>query len=189
MKILLIDNNDSFTYNLVQIIREHSQNQLDVINYHLLNSEIIQDYDKIIISPGPGLPEDFPMLEKWILEFGKEKSILGICIGHEAIALAFGGKLNKQGKVFHGVSKRSTINGSEEYLFENIANNFEAGLYHSWAIDPSSFPENLQITAKAEDGIIMALSHRENDIKGLQFHPESIMTPAGEQIILNWLNH
>jgi anthranilate synthase component 2 len=189
MKILLIDNNDSFTYNLVQLVRENGQNELEVINYHKLNSKIIQSFDKIIISPGPGLPEDFPMLEKWIQEFAKTKSILGICMGHESIALAYGGKLEKQTKVFHGISKLTSAVISDEYLFDGIAKHFETGLYHSWAIDPKSFPEELIVTAKANDGIIMGLSHRKYDVKGLQFHPESIMTPVGEKMISNWLNH
>lgn len=189
MPVLLIDNNDSFTYNLVQLVREHRQTKVDIINYHALSSEIINLYEKIIISPGPGLPEDFPMLEKWIIEFAERKSILGICLGHEAIALAFGGHLMKQKQVFHGVTKKTEIANTDESLFKGIQNKFEAGLYHSWAIDKQDFPKDLIVTAKAEDGVIMALSHTQYNIKGLQFHPESIMTLVGQQIIANWLDN
>ncbi len=187
MKILLIDNYDSFTYNLVQIIEQHGKNEFIVLPYDKVDNNVIAGYDKILLSPGPGIPDDFPKLEAFVRRFYKEKSFFGICLGYEAIALAFGAKLYKPGDVFHGVSKKTCITQKEDYLFRDINDGFQSGLYHSWAIDKSSFPEELIIIALAEDGIIMAISHRRYDIKGIQFHPESIMTKAGGKILFNWL--
>ena len=187
MKLLLIDNYDSFTYNLVQLIEEHGGIAYEVKKYHEVNNEIIKNFDKILLSPGPGFPADFPNLEKWVKEFYKEKSFIGICLGHEAIALAFGAKLKRLGRVFHGVTKKTNILDTKDYFFAGIPDRFEAGLYHSWAIDKIGFPEELKITAIADDGIIMAISHKTYDLKGVQFHPESIMTKEGKKIMGNWL--
>jgi anthranilate synthase component 2 len=187
VRILLIDNNDSFTYNLVQLLEEEGPATVDVVPYQEVTPDLIDRYDKIMISPGPGLPEDFPNLMIWVRKFSAQKSILGVCLGHEAIALAYGGSLHHLGRVFHGVSKRTRII-QKDYLFQDVTDEFEAGLYHSWALDPKTFPGQLQVTAVAEDGVIMALSHKEYDLKGFQYHPESIMTGEGRKMIRNWLN-
>ena len=188
MSLLLIDNYDSFTYNLLQLVRERGCMDVDVVRYGEVNSGIIDQYDKILISPGPGLPSDFPNLEKWVREFESTKSILGICLGHDAIALAYNGGVRQLESVFHGASKNMEILAGDEYLFEGLPNIFKGGLYHSWVVDEAVFPQDLQITAKSAEGEIMALAHKKFDIHGLQFHPESIMTEFGSQIIGNWLN-
>ena len=186
--LLLIDNYDSFTYNLLQIVEENSTMEYEVLKYGEIDSDTVEQFDKILMSPGPGIPENFPSLEKWVREFGDRKSFLGICLGHEAIALAFGAKLRKLPGVFHGVTKMTTVLSKDDYLFAGLPKRFAGGLYHSWALDEQSFPEELKITAKADDGIIMAFSHKKYDCKGLQFHPESNMTRVGERILRNWLN-
>jgi len=187
MKVLLIDNYDSFTYNLVQIIRESGLCQFEVVSYDKLNDELVERFDKILISPGPGIPPDFPNLQGMVKKFYKSKSFLGICLGHEAIAMAFGGTIHHLGRVFHGITKRTKICGLRNYVFDGIPDQFEAGLYHSWALDENTFPTELEITARAEDNVIMAFTHREYDLTGFQFHPESIMTIHGQQMLLNWL--
>lgn len=187
--LLLIDNYDSFTYNLLQIVEENSSMDFEVLKYDEIKSETIINFDKILISPGPGIPEDFPNLEKWVRDFGSNKSFLGICLGHEAIALAYGAKLYKLGGVFHGVTKQTTIVKPDDYIFRGVPGTFTGGLYHSWALEAESFPDNLEITARADDGIIMAFSHIKYDCKGLQFHPESHMTKEGVRILKNWLSH
>ena len=187
MSLLLIDNYDSFTYNLLQLVREQGCMDIKVIKYGDVNSDIINQFDKILISPGPGIPSDFPNLEKWVQEFGSTKSILGICLGHDAIALAYNAGMRRLKRVFHGVSKNIKVLVDDEYLFDGLPNSFEGGLYHSWVVDGEGFPEELQITAKSTDGEIMGLAHKQYDIHGLQFHPESIMTELGGRIIGNWL--
>lgn len=183
----MIDNNDSFTYNLVQLIEEEGSAPVEVIPYGEVSDETFTGYHKIMISPGPGLPGDFPNLMTWVQKFGAEKSILGICMGHEAIALAFGGTLHHLGRVFHGIAKQTQII-QQDYIFQGVSNDFDAGLYHSWALNPKTFPSELQVTAVAKDGVIMALSHKKYDLKGFQFHPESIMTAEGRKMIRNWLH-
>ncbi len=194
--LLLIDNYDSFTYNLLQIVEENSVMEYEVLKYDEIDSETVSRFDKVLISPGPGIPDDFPNLEKWVREFGDKKSFLGICLGHEAIALAYDAKLRKLDGVFHGISKKTTVLKPDEYIFRSLPEEFEVGLYHSWALDELSFPNELEITAKADDArldgaggleTIMAFSHKKYDCKGLQFHPESIMTKVGEKILKNWL--
>lgn len=187
MNVLLIDNHDSFVYNLAQLVEETGLCQLKVESYDHVDENMISSFDKFIISPGPGIPADFPRLEQFIKRFYAEKDILGVCLGHEAIALAFGGEIRHSGKVFHGFSKRSRIVDQDNYLFEGIPDGFEAGLYHSWILDEPSFPGELKITARAEDGVIMALAHRKYNVAGFQYHPESIMTKHGQRMVTNWL--
>lgn len=189
MKILLIDNYDSFTYNLVQLIEQTNLCELKVVPYHKATDELIETFDKILISPGPGIPPDFPRLETIVKKFYRTKSFLGICLGHEAIALAFGAKIYSLGRVFHGVSKKTAVVDKSNYIFQNIPDKFEGGLYHSWALEKNTLPKQLIITAVAEDGVIMAFSHKQFDLTGFQFHPESIMTKYGSQMIYNWLKH
>lgn len=188
MKVLLIDNYDSFVYNLAQLVEESGICDLEVISYDKVNENIIEGFDKFIISPGPGIPQDFPYLEKYIRTFYKQKDILGVCLGFEAIALSFGGEIIQSGKVFHGFSKKTKIIDPDNYIFKNVPNEFEAGLYHSWILDQGKFPSELKITAQADDGVIMALSHNDYNLTGFQYHPESIMTKEGKTMVWNWLN-
>lgn len=187
MKVLLIDNHDSFVYNLAQQVEQTGLCSLDVISYDEVDEDTIDRYDKFIISPGPGIPRDFPKLQKFVRKYYTTKDILGVCLGHEAIALAFGGEIYSSGKVFHGYSKKTEITDQGNYIFKDIPEKFEAGCYHSWILNKETFPKELKITAVAEDGVIMALSHKKYNVVGFQYHPESIMTKYGNQMILNWL--
>ena len=187
-KILIIDNYDSFTYNLRQIIDEFHHDYL-IIKNDELTLETADNFSKILISPGPGIPEQAGLVKDVIKQFAPSKSILGICLGHQAIAEVFGGSLYNFSGVCHGISTDVKIIDSEDYLFNNIPQNFDAGLYHSWAVSKNNFPNCLKITSISKDGVVMSLSHVEYDVKGIQFHPESIMTKCGRQIINNWLQH
>ncbi len=189
MKVLITDNNDSFTYNLAQLVEKAGFGYPEIIKTNQLNLDRVKDFDKILISPGPGLPKDFPNLFRLLELYSSSKSILGVCLGHQAIAEYFGAKLFNMNKVYHGVTKKVNILKPDDYLFKDIPDGFEGGLYHSWAVSEEDFPPELQITAKADDGIIMSLSHRTFDVRGIQFHPESIMTKSGSAIILNWLKN
>lgn len=188
MKVLLIDNYDSFVYNLAQLVEETGICELEVISYDKVNETIIERFDKFIISPGPGTPSDFPNLVKFVRLFHQQKDILGVCLGFEAIALAFGGEIKQSGKIFHGFTKKTTITEPRNFIFDNIPDEFEAGLYHSWIVNEERFPAELKIIARATDDIIMAFSHRDYNTAGLLFHPESIMTKEGKTMIWNWLN-
>ena len=187
MKLLIIDNFDSFTYNLVQIVEELAIADYSIETHDKVDIDMVSKFDKILLTPGPGLPNEHPILEKVIRKYSRSKSILGVCLGHQAIAETFGGELFKQKTVSHGITKKVIINNGGEYLFKGLPKEISVGLYHSWAVSTNNFPNELQITAKSEDGIIMALAHKQYDVKGVQFHPESIMTPFGKQILRNWL--
>lgn len=187
MKLLIIDNHDSFTYNLVQIIKELGVKDYEIIPHDTVKINQVNKFDKILISPGPGLPDDHPILEKVIKQYAPSKSILGICLGHQAIAKAFGGELFKQDNVLHGITKQLIVIDINEHLFSLTPGIMTVGLYHSWAVSKTNFPKELKITAVSEDGVIMALSHRQYDVKGVQFHPESIMTPLGKIVLRNWV--
>jgi len=188
LKVLLIDNRDSFTYNLVHLLQSFSGVQVDVVPVDKLNISEAGEYRKILISPGPGLPADQPQLLETILAHSATASILGVCLGHQAIAAAFGANLIQIEPVCHGMTARVNILNPESRIFSGVNSGFDAGLYHSWAVSPESFPAELEITALSEKGIIMALQHRKFDIFGVQFHPESIMTPSGHAIVGNWLS-
>lgn len=187
-KILVIDNYDSFTYNLLQIVEE-LHHDYSIIKNDQLSLETVEEFSKIIISPGPGLPSEAGLIKEVISKFAASKSILGVCLGHQAIVDVFGGELINFPVVHHGISTRVKIICPEDYLFENMPEEFEAGLYHSWAASTNNFPECLKITSVSKDNVIMSVSHIEYDLKGVQFHPESIMTKHGAQIIGNWLRH
>lgn len=187
-RLLILDNYDSFTYNLVQIVESHSNWTFDVVKNDQLTISDIERYQKILFSPGPGLPSEAGIMEAIILGFGKTKSILGICLGMQAIVEAFGGSLVNLPKVYHGIKQQITVVDRSEALFDGIPDGFEVGLYHSWAADKEFMPQCLKITAISNDDIVMALSHRHFDIKGVQFHPESYMTAYGIQMLANWLN-
>lgn len=188
MKILVFDNYDSFTYNLVHILRELGHSPSIVRNDEIAVDEA-GAYDKILLSPGPGIPDEAGVLKPLIQKWGATKSILGICLGHQAIAEVFGGKLFNIPNVLHGVTSTTRVVCADEYLFSGVSPAFQATHYHSWAVAPEPFPDSLEITATNHDGLIMGLRHRSFDVRGLQFHPESIMTPEGPRMIANWLNH
>lgn len=188
-KVLVFDNYDSFTYNLVQMIERILNQKVDVVRNDKITLEEIDQYDKIILSPGPGIPEEAGILLDLIKEYAPTKSILGVCLGQQAIAEAFGGSLINLSEIFHGVATSTELINDHTKLFQNLSSGFEAGRYHSWAVSREDFPEELEITAVDEDGMIMALQHKTYDIHGVQFHPESILTPEGEIIIRNFLLH
>jgi len=187
MKLALIDNNDSFTFNIVEIIRKIPRCEFSVLPSASIKIEELREFDKLIISPGPGLPYEFPVLNEIIRIYYTEKPILGICLGHEAICQFFGAKLIHLPTVIHGQPKQIYIQGHTA-LFQNIPKNFNVGLYHSWVVDKNEFSDELEITGLSEDGNIMAIQHKEYKIFGVQFHPESIITEYGKEMMGNFLN-
>lgn len=191
MKILVFDNYDSFTYNLVHSIAHLTGIQPDVCKNDGIDLSQVKQYDKIVLSPGPGIPSEAGLLLPLIKEYASTKSILGVCLGHQAIGEAFGAKLVNLSKVFHGVATPIQIekldNGSTSSLYNGLTDIIEVGRYHSWVVSDKDLPNCFQITAKDETGLIMGLAHTKYDLEGVQFHPESILTPAGEKIIQNWL--
>ena len=188
MKILVLDNYDSFTYNLVYILRQlgHSSN-LDVFRNDKISIDSVADYDKILLSPGPGVPADAGIMPALVQRYSVEKSILGICLGHQGIGEAFGAELINLSTVKHGIEDVATISEPAHYLFNGLPTSFKIGLYHSWAVKPESVTENLNVTALDKDGNIMGIRHKDYDVQGLQFHPESIMTENGVKLMQNWL--
>ncbi len=186
-KILVFDNYDSFTYNLVQMIERITDQKVDVYRNDEISLEEIEKYDKIILSPGPGIPEEAGILLDLIKKYAPTKSILGVCLGQQAIAEAFGGNLINLSEIYHGVATSSKTTRENIKLFRNLPEEIEVGRYHSWAVNNENFPEELEITAVDNDGMIMALQHKTYDVHGVQFHPESILTPEGDVIIRNFL--
>jgi anthranilate synthase component II len=186
MKVLVLDNYDSFTYNLVHIIREYGY-KYDVFRNDKISVEDVKQYDKILLSPGPGIPDEAGIMKQVIQEYGPSKSILGICLGHQGIGEVYGATLYNIPKVLHGVTSMSNVTDSNEKLFHNIPVTFQVTHYHSWAIQADTVKLPLKITADNDEGMIMAIRHQKYDVCGLQFHPESIMTPEGPTIIENWL--
>jgi anthranilate synthase component 2 len=223
MKILIFDNYDSFTYNLVHLVEKITHEKVDVYRNDQIPLENVKEYDKIILSPGPGLPSEAGLLLPLIKKYAATKSILGVCLGHQAIGEVFGGSLTNLSSVFHGVAtpvravnsqlsmeneklvNRESSNVNEENslftthhspltthnsrrdLFAGLPETFPAGRYHSWIVSKENFPEELEITAEDDNGFIMALQHKTYDVQGVQFHPESVLTPDGEKIMRNWL--
>jgi len=188
MKILVIDNYDSFTYNLVHILRELGHAP-DIFRNDKISVGDVGKYDKIMLSPGPGIPDEAGIMKQVIREYGKTKSILGICLGHQGIGEVFGAELFNIPKVLHGVTSKVNIDDKTEYLFDGVENNFDATHYHSWAVKPGTVPSSLRVTASNGEGLIMGLRHVEYDVKGVQFHPESVMTKEGPKMIANWVKH
>lgn len=186
IKILLFDNYDSFTYNLVHAIKSLGYENVDVYRNDKIELSQIDLYDKIILSPGPGLPSEAGIMMEVIKKYAGKKSILGVCLGHQAIAEVFGAKLENIPTVFHGVQTAIKIM-KEDYLFAGLPNEILAGRYHSWIVSKSDFPDELEVTAVDKAGNIMALKHKTLDLHGVQFHPESMLTPDGVQIIQNFL--
>ncbi|NUM49851.1 MAG: aminodeoxychorismate/anthranilate synthase component II [Flavobacteriales bacterium] len=187
MKILVIDNYDSFTYNLVHYLEMFTNAPIKVYRNNQIRLKEINQYDKIVLSPGPGLPDEAGILIPLIKEYAHIKSILGICLGQQAIAQAFGGTLQNLQKVYHGVKTPLTIIQPSESLFENIPNVFMAGRYHSWVVNTQTLPQCLQTTVVDEEGHCMGFSHKIYNVKAVQFHPESILTEHGKKVIENWL--
>lgn len=187
MKLLVFDNYDSFTYNLVHLVEKIIHQKVDVYRNDQIALEQVKDYDKIILSPGPGIPEEAGLLLPLIKEYAASKSILGVCLGQQAIGEAFGGRLTNLSKVYHGVATPCRIIRKNVDLFAGLTEEFEVGRYHSWVVSREGFPDELEITAVDENDMIMALQHKTYDVRGVQFHPESVLTPQGEQILRNWL--
>ena len=187
MKILVFDNYDSFTYNLVHLVEKILHQKVDVYRNDQIALEDIKRYDKIILSPGPGIPEEAGLLLPLIKEYASTKSILGVCLGHQAIGQAFGGTLKNLDKVYHGVATKINILNQNAPILKNLGNEVEVGRYHSWIVDKENFPAELEITAVDDNGYIMALQHKTFDVQGVQFHPESLLTPNGEKMLSNWL--
>ncbi len=183
-RVLLVDNYDSFTHNLVQLAEEAGAAVTVVKNDELVFDEV-RNFDNILLSPGPGLPAESGRLLPLIREFSGKKPILGVCLGHQAIAEVFGGTLFNLDRVYHGI--RQAIELGEDGLFREIPRKTVVGLYHSWAVAREGFPGDLEITATSPDGVIMALRHRRFNVRGVQFHPESYMTGAGAKMMANWL--
>ncbi|NCU05344.1 MAG: aminodeoxychorismate/anthranilate synthase component II [Chitinophagaceae bacterium] len=202
-RILVFDNYDSFTYNLVHLVGKITHTKVEVYRNDQIPLEKVKDYDKIILSPGPGIPEEAGLLLPLIKEYAATKSILGVCLGHQAIGEAFGGTLTNLSTVFHGVAtpikvvkrqsavvsqdSRISTHALRKDLFDGLPDEIEVGRYHSWVVNKEGFPADLEITAEDETGMIMALQHKTYDVQGVQFHPESVLTPRGEDILRNWL--
>jgi len=186
IKVLVIDNYDSFTYNLVHYLEDLGC-VVTVKRNNKLEIDDVVPYDKIVISPGPGIPNEAGIIKDIIKHYASTKSILGVCLGQQAIAEVFGGQLINLDKVFHGVSKPINVIVDDESLFDGCHKTIEVGLYHSWIVD-SNLPDVLEATSIDKNGNVMSLRHREYDLKGVQFHPESILTPKGKRILKNWIN-
>jgi anthranilate synthase component II len=187
MKVAVLDNYDSFTYNLVHAIEKLIKQKIDVYRNDQVPLEIFSGYDKIVLSPGPGLPDESGILKALIEKWAPSKSILGVCLGQQAIGEVFGGTLINLDKVYHGVATTIIQTVSDEKMFADIPEIFEAGRYHSWIVRRDGFPDCLEITAIDKQGEIMAIRHKKFDVRGVQFHPESVLTPLGEKMIENWL--
>ncbi|HKJ40860.1 MAG TPA: aminodeoxychorismate/anthranilate synthase component II, partial [Sunxiuqinia sp.] len=189
MQIVVIDNYDSFTYNLVHAIKKISGLPVDVIRNDELELRDLEKYDKIVLSPGPGIPVEAGLLMDIIREFAPRKSMLGVCLGHQAIGEVFGGKLTNMNHVLHGIATPIEMVSQDPILFSGLPDQFEAGRYHSWIVDQDGLPDCFEITSVDDSGMIMSMKHKEYDVRGVQFHPESVLTPLGEKIIENWLKN
>ncbi|MDR0745509.1 MAG: aminodeoxychorismate/anthranilate synthase component II [Mediterranea sp.] len=185
-KLLIVDNYDSFTYNLYQLVHEAGGFEIEVHRNDRIALDDVERFDKIILSPGPGVPEEAGLLLPVIRRYAPTKSILGVCLGHQAIGEAFGGKLENLALVYHGIQTPIDITG-EDYIFHRLTQQFLAGRYHSWVVSRENFPADLEITAESREKQIMAIKHKKYDVHGIQFHPESILTPQGRTLIENWL--
>lgn len=187
MKIVIIDNYDSFTYNLSHLVKELGA-EVSVVRNDEFELEALDAFDKIILSPGPGIPSEAGLLLEVIRHYAGRKPILGVCLGHQAIGEVFGGKLTNLSTVFHGVATEGTQLGND-YLFDGLPERITMGRYHSWVVDREGWPETLEVTALSDEGQVMALRHREMDIHGIQFHPESVLTPDGRTMLENFISH
>jgi anthranilate synthase component II len=190
IKILVLDNYDSFTYNLVHIIKELGySNAMTIARNDKITVEEVGKFDKILLSPGPGIPDEAGILKELIRVYGATKSILGVCLGHQAIAEVYGAQLYNLQEVLHGVSSNIIINETNDYLFQNVPKQFKGAHYHSWAVKADTVTTPIEIMAKDDKDVIMAIKHQQFDVRGVQFHPESIMTEHGEKLIKNWIGN
>lgn len=187
MKILVFDNYDSFTYNLVHLVGKISDAEIEVRRNDEIPLEEIKAFDKIILSPGPGIPSEAGLLLPLIREYASSKSILGVCLGHQAIGEAFGGTLTNLSTVYHGVATNCYLSKDENTLFRGLPECINVGRYHSWIVDDKNLPGELEVTARDGNNYIMGMQHKRFDVRGVQFHPESVLTPDGETIMRNWL--
>jgi anthranilate synthase component 2 len=187
-KVLVLDNYDSFTYNLVHAVREHGGFAVDVIRNDKINPEEVAAYDRIVLSPGPGLPGEAGILKEVIRRYASQKKMLGVCLGMQAMGEVFGGQLINLEKVYHGVATPVFREDMEDPVFQDIPSEFMAGRYHSWVLDNKDFPDELLITSKDGQGRIMSIRHKKYPVYGLQFHPESILTEGGKKMIFNFLD-
>ena len=187
MKIVIIDNYDSFTYNLSHLLKELGA-EVDVVRNDKFELKDLEQYDKIVLSPGPGIPSEAGLLLDVIRTYAGRTPILGVCLGHQAIGEVFGASLENLKEVYHGVQTEGTQLGND-YIFEGLPERVMMGRYHSWVVAKDSVPECLEVTAMSDDGEIMAMRHRQYDIHGIQFHPESVLTPEGKTIVGNFLKH
>lgn len=188
MNICIIDNYDSFTYNLAHLVRELGPD-VHVVRNDQFELPQLRIYDKLILSPGPGIPSEAGLLLDVIRNYATLKPILGICLGHQAIGEAFGARLTNLTSVYHGVATSIHITQPEDYLLSGLPETLEVGRYHSWVIDAHTLPPCLEVTATSQEGLVMAIRHTTLDVRGLQFHPESVLTPQGKDIIANWIRH
>jgi anthranilate synthase component 2 len=187
MRVLVLDNYDSFTYNLVHVLEELGVRELDVIRNDKITVEEARVYDNILLSPGPGIPSEAGIMPALIAACGPERSILGVCLGHQGIAEVFGGEIYNMRQMYHGRETPVYLLRADEPLFAGIPSPFQAGRYHSWAVRRATLPDCFTVIAEDAEGCVMGIAHRQYDVKGIQFHPESIMTPHGKQILSNWL--
>lgn len=189
MKTIIIDNYDSFTYNLRHLVRMLGEktDTVDVVRNDRFSIEDFASYDKIILSPGPGIPSEAGLLTEVIREYAPNKPILGVCLGHQAIGEVFGARLRNLSTVYHGVTTPVALTDNSHYIFEGLPDRFEVGRYHSWVVERESLPDCLLPTALSDEGLVMAIRHKEYDVNGIQFHPESVLTPRGATIIKNFL--
>ena len=188
-KVFVIDNYDSFTYNLVHILRELGlDNELEVHRNDKITVDYVEGFEKILLSPGPGLPKDAGIMPEVIKRYASSKSIMGVCLGHQGIAESFGAELFNLPTVFHGVATQTKLTDEEDVLFKGLPSQFNVCRYHSWAVTPGGLPDVLKVTAVDETGNIMAIRHKSYRVRGVQFHPESIMTEHGIQMMENWIN-
>lgn len=187
MKIVIIDNYDSFTYNLSHLIKELGA-EVTVFRNDKVEMDSLEAFDKIMLSPGPGIPSEAGLMPEVIKRYAQSKPILGICLGHQAIGECFGGRLANLDRVFHGIATEGTQLGND-YMFNGLPRRITMGRYHSWVVSREYLPDCLEITAESDEGHIMALRHRTLDIRGLQFHPESVLTTDGREMMENWIKH
>lgn len=185
MKIVIIDNYDSFTYNLSHLVKELGA-EVTVLRNDCFNMEELEKFDKILLSPGPGIPEEAGLLLDVIRTYSGRKPILGVCLGEQAIGEVFGGKLINLKEVYHGIQSKIRITAND-YIFNGLPEEIPVGRYHSWVVDNDSLPDCLEVTAISAEGYIMAIRHKEYDVRGIQFHPESVLTPDGKKMIENWI--
>jgi anthranilate synthase component 2 len=189
MNILLLDNHDSFTYNLAELLRSFNKVKFKIFTPEKLAVKEVASFDKILFSPGPGLPSEQPVMSEILTRFGDKKPVLGICLGFQAIAIHFGCRLYNLPGVIHGQPRGLRILDPDHYLFRGIPDLAQTGLYHSWAVERIPAGSPLAALAESTDGVLMALAHKDHDICGVQFHPESILTPMGHRIMGNWIGH